>query len=83
MRKADPYDRTENDRLPIRRDTKMPFSIAKLGARIQLLFTTMIQKALKVVPSATIMVENRYTSGGTRLRPKIKPPKNEASGQMP
>jgi hypothetical protein len=39
----------------------------------------MIQKALKVVPSATIMVEDRYTSGVTRLRPKISTPKNEAS----
>src|SRR6201990_2209864 len=39
----------------------------------------MIKNAEKVVPSATIAVENRYNHGGTRLRPKIRTPKKPAS----
>lgn len=56
--KSDPYDRAKNDRLPIRWNEDAIFDRIATGACIQLLLT-MIQKALNVVPSATIAVENK------------------------
>src|SRR5258705_13863643 len=58
---------------------KTPFSRTQpVGTCIQLLLT-MIQNAENVVPSATIAVENKKNQGGTRLRPKMRTPKNVAS----
>ena len=60
--------------------TKVPASVVEkpVGTCIQVLFTR-IQNEDRLVPRVTRSALPRYSNGGTRLRPKIRTPKNDAS----